>query len=114
LVGHTVSDVLGSSIFELVFDAAAEGRLSLAGPFRLGTGAERGELFEPPCPGWVGDLLLSLLGVRIDFARYNRSGWLRVVFGDGRFLETEDGPFENWHYADASGLRLHGGVGRVA
>jgi len=114
LAGHALADVEGSARPELVFDDEARSRLWLEGPFSLHTAAERGDLFQPPCPDWVRDVLLSLLRVKVIDARYNRNGTLRVTFEDGRCLTVDDGPYENWHYSNANGDRIHGGVGRIS
>lgn len=113
LAGHAIRDVGGEGRFELRFDDAVESCLRLNGPFVLSAGGEANE-FAPPLPEWVRDVLLSLVGVRIESARYNRESNLRITFADGRELSMCDGPYENWHYSNKTGASLHGGVGRVA
>lgn len=97
----------------LRFDDPAEGVLEVDGPFELHTGAQR-DLFDPPFPEWVADVVATLVGVEVTLVRWRRSGQLRVVFADARELHIPDGPFENWHFRNRTGLALHGGVGRVA
>jgi hypothetical protein len=112
-VGHAIRDVTGDGRFTLCFDNPSNGRLFLEGPFDVVASGER-TAFEPPCPDWVRDLLLSLSAVRIADSRFRRSSQLLLKFSDGRELHVDDGPFENWHYSDDSGLYVHGGVGRIA
>jgi hypothetical protein len=112
LEGACIVDVRGAGRFDLVFDDADGGVLSLHGPFELRTG-DQVDTYAPPCPDWVRDLLLGLVGVRIETARHRTIGSLRIQFEDGRELTVPDGPYENWVYADRGGRRLHGGVGRV-
>lgn len=114
LAGHAVTDVQRESRFELAFNDKSKSRLWLEGPFRLHTGDDAGGLFEPPCPAWVRDVLLSFVGVKIISARFGRNSRLQLTFQDGRQLTVDDGPYENWHYSNADGLRIHGGVGRTS
>lgn len=113
LDGHALADVQGEGRFILVFDDPAKSRLAIHGPFSIGSGEQR-DLYEPPLPDWVRNVLQSLAGVTIESARFNRASHLRIRFADGRELEVPDGPFENWHYSNNQGVVLHGGVGRVA
>jgi hypothetical protein len=108
-----IVEVRGAGRFELVFDDPACSVLSLHGSFELRSG-EQVLAYEPPCPDTVCDVLQTLVGVRIEAARYRRNSTLRIQFEDGRDLTVPDGPFENWHYANQRGARLHGGVGRVS
>lgn len=96
----------------LRFDDPATGTLEIHGPFELHTGEQR-DRFDPPFPDWVADVIATLVGLQITLARWRRSGQLRVVFADGRELHVPDGPFENWHFRNTTGLALHGGVGKV-
>jgi hypothetical protein len=114
LGGHAILDVQGEGRFKLLFDDADASRLHLDGPFTIRTPDANPDLFTPPCPDWVRDVLLSLVGVKVASARYDRSGHLRISFVDGRELSVDDGPYENWHYANSSGIRLHGGAGSVS
>lgn len=113
LMGHAMHDVTGEGRFTLWFDNPAKGRLLLAGPFNVVASGER-ITFEPPCPEWVRSVLLSLCAIQISGSRFTRTSQLFLKFADGRELRVEDGPFENWHYSDDSGLSIHGGVGRTA
>jgi hypothetical protein len=114
LAGHAISDVEGDFRFELVFDDAARSRLFLEGPFSIGAVDGQRDLYEPPCPDWAPDVLLSLAGCNVSAARYDRRSNLRISFADGRALFVDDGPFENWRYSDANGVCIYGGVGRVS
>jgi Family of unknown function (DUF6188) len=114
LAGHAISDVEGEFRFELVFDDAPGSHLLLEGPFSIGAADGHRDLFEPPCPDWVRDVLLSLAGSNIYAARYNRRGSLRISFVDGRDLFVDYGPFENWRYSNANGVYIYGGIGRVS
>ena len=113
LVGYALRDVEGDHRFHLKFDDRAESCLFLEGPFHLSAGGATDE-FVPPHAEWVRDVLLSLAGVPVEDARYDRQSNLRIKFADGRELFVRDGPFENWHYSNSAGTRLHGGVGRVS
>jgi hypothetical protein len=113
LAGHTIRDVDGAGRFDLEFDDNAESCLCLDGPFFFSAGGNAEE-YVPPHPEWVRDVLLSLVGVRVKSARFDRHSNLRITFADERELFVPDGPFENWHYSNNAGTRLHGGVGRVA
>lgn len=112
MAGHALCDVQGDGRFDLKFDDDAESCLFLEGPFSLSLEDEAQE-FVPPHPEWVRDVLLSLVNVRVESARYDRNSNLRIMFADKRELFVPDGPFENWHYSNNTGTRLHGGVGRV-
>ncbi|XXX72424.1 DUF6188 family protein [Sorangium sp. So ce134] len=112
LAGHALRDVEGDVHFDLKFDDSAESCLRLEGPFSL-SAAGAVEAFAPPHPAWVRDVLSSLIGVRVDSARYDRNSNLRIKFADERELLVPDGPFENWHTSNNMDTRLHGGVGRV-
>ncbi|WP_437634229.1 DUF6188 family protein [Sorangium sp. So ce854] len=112
MAGHALRDVEGDGRFHLEFDDSAESCLFLEGPFCLSAGGEAEE-FVPPHAEWVRGVLLSLVGVRVESARYGRNSGLRIKFADGRELFVPDGPFENWHYSNSTGTRLHGGVGRA-
>ena len=114
LAGYAIADVGGDFHFELVIDDVPKSRLVLEGPFRLGTADDPSDLFEAPYPAWARDVLLSLVGVLITAARYNRRSSLTISFADGRTLSVGDGPFENWHYFNDDGVRLHGGAGQVS
>jgi hypothetical protein len=109
IAGHVVLNVSGTYRFELHFDDAARSRLRIDGPFCLGE-----ECFEPPCDEAVRGKVRLLIGARVRAARFDRRSNLRISFDDGRVLRVDDGPFENWHFSNDDGLRLHGGVGRVA
>ncbi|WP_438016944.1 DUF6188 family protein [Sorangium sp. So ce315] len=109
VAGHALRDVEGDGRFCLEFDDAAESCLFIEGPFFLSAGGEV-EGFVPPHAEWVQDVLLSLIGVRVEFARYDRNSSLRIKFADGRELFVPDGPFEDWHYSNNTGTRLHGGL----
>jgi|SRR5579864_1308549 len=113
LHGHAVSDVTGTGRFVLFFDDPAQSRLSLDGSFQIRVDNETQE-YTPLNPDWVRDVLLSFVGVRVNSARYNRRSRLIIRFSDDRELIIDDGPFENWHYSNSSGLSLHGGVGKVS
>lgn len=113
LRGHALREVVGQGRFDLRFDDAVESCLRLEGAFVLFAGGATDE-FVPPVPEWVRDVLLSLVGVRIESARYDRQSNLRIEFADGRELSVRDGPYENWHYSNNAGARIHGGVGRVS
>jgi hypothetical protein len=113
LHGHAVSDVTGTGRFDLWFDDPAQSRLSLDGSFQIRIDNHTQE-YTPPYSDWVRDVLLSFVGVRINSARYTRHSRLTIRFSDDRELIVEDGPYENWHYSNSSGLILHGGIGRVA
>lgn len=112
LAGHAIRDVEGNGRFHLKFDDGAESYLFLEGPFYISAGGDAEE-FVPPHAEWVRDVLLSLAGVRIESARYDRNSNLRIKFADEREIFVPDGPFENWHYSNNAGTRMHGGVGRV-
>ncbi|MDC3957626.1 hypothetical protein KEG38_27455 [Polyangium jinanense] len=113
LAGHALRDVEGDGRFHLAFDDTAESRLFLDGPFSLSAGGDAEE-YVPPHPEWVRDVLLSLVGARVESARFDRHSNLRMRFAGERELFVPDGPFENWHYSNNEGTWLHGGVGRVA
>jgi hypothetical protein len=113
LNGHSLRDVVGQGRFKLCFDDTVESCLQLDGTFIISTGGEANE-FAPPFPHWVRDVILSLVGVRIESARYDRESNLQIKFADGRELSVRDGPYENWHYLNNIGASLHGGVGRVS
>ncbi|WP_437963732.1 DUF6188 family protein [Sorangium sp. So ce260] len=112
LAGHALRDVEGDSLFDLKFDDSAESSLFLDGPFFLSAAGEAEE-FVPPHAEWVRDVLSSLIGVRVDSARYDRNSNLRIQFTDERELLVPDGPFENWHTSNNADTLLHGGCGRV-
>ncbi|XYH98588.1 DUF6188 family protein [Sorangium sp. So ce1128] len=112
LAGHALRDVEGDGRFCLKFDDSAESCLFLEGPFYLSAAGEIDE-FVPPHAEWVRDVLLSLIGVRIDSARYGSNSNLRIKFADERELFVPDGQFENWHYSSNTGTALYGGIGRV-
>ncbi|WP_437834527.1 DUF6188 family protein [Sorangium sp. So ce1153] len=112
LAGHALRDVERDYRFDLKFDDSAESSLLLDGPFSLSAAGEEDE-FVPPHAEWVRDVLSSLIGVRIEFARYDRNSNLRIKFVDERELFVRDGPFENWHYSNNAGTVMHGGVGHV-
>lgn len=72
LAGHALRDVEADGRFHLKFDDGAESCLFLEGPFYLSAGGQTEE-FVPPHAGWVRDVVLSLAGVRVESARYDRS-----------------------------------------
>lgn len=109
IAGRVVLDVTGSHRFELHFDDPAHSHLRIDGPFCLGE-----VRIEPPCDAPQRDEARLLIGARVRAARFDRRSNLRVSFEDGRLLRVDDGPFENWHFTNDDGVRLHGGVGRVA
>jgi hypothetical protein len=108
LVGRTIRDVTGNGRFTLRFDMPENASLFIEDSFVLiADGTE--SAFDPPCPEWVRCVILSLCAVRIVGARFSRHGRLSIKFSDGRELCVGAGA-ENWHYSDAAGLYIHGGV----
>lgn len=113
LKGYSVTEVRGNGRFVLRFDDPARSSLLLEAPFSFGAD-DSIEEYEPPCPGWVLDILESVIGVVIDSARYDRLSNLQITFVDGRELRVNDGPFENWRYSNDLGETARGGVGKVS
>ena len=112
LTGSSIAEATGEGRFTLAFDDPLGSRLFIEGAFELKT-ADRIDRYDPPSPPWVRDVLSSLAGVRVVQATYDNHGNLRIVFADSRELAVPDSPFESWHFSNAAGLRLHGGIGRV-
>ena len=112
---------LGWSSASMITDAPSNPRTcsphaphGVAANFNPQLAAERRSPRAPPFEEWVRDVLAGLGSIPVKSDRYGSGGDLRLVFEDGQELHVPDGPFENWHYENSSGVRLHGGVGRVS
>lgn len=112
LARYAIREIQGDARFVLQFDDPERSSLWLEGTFVLRSEGWE-EAYRPPCPPWVRDVLAGLIAVEVTDARYRAQGSLLLSFADGRSLFVSDGPYENWHYSNMSGMRVVGGVGRV-
>jgi hypothetical protein len=109
--GSSVVEVVDEGLPTLKFDDPKRSILEIHGEFWVEAAGTR-DRFKPRERAAL-PVLESLQLVLITEARASRRGVLEIRFSDGRVLTVPDGPFENWHYTNADGYWVHGGVGRV-
>ena len=106
--GYCISELIGEARPRLVFNDPGRSEIDLHGEFRIDAAGVRSTY--APLDATTLPVLESLQLVEVADARASRRGELEIRFVDDRVLVVEDGPYENWHYENAAGLRIHGGL----